>query len=112
MGLGDAETVLARKNANFVIDEAAAEAGLVRSIAAPGPFGMRRHFKGNHYEVLLVARDVETEEPVVVYQALYGEQGHWVRTLADFTAHVTRDGYDGPRFVPVGDGQVRSTPPR
>ncbi|WP_243650016.1 MULTISPECIES: DUF1653 domain-containing protein [unclassified Curtobacterium] len=56
------------------------------------------HFKGNDYEVLLVARDVETEEPVVVYQALYGERGHWVRSLTDFTAHVTRDGYDGPRF--------------
>ncbi|MCS6560304.1 DUF1653 domain-containing protein [Curtobacterium poinsettiae] len=64
--------------------------------------GRYRHFKGNDYEVLLVARDVETEEPVVVYQALYGEHGHWVRSLSDFTAHVTRDGYDGPRFVPVG----------
>ncbi|MFJ3035651.1 DUF1653 domain-containing protein [Curtobacterium pusillum] len=62
--------------------------------------GRYRHFKGNDYEVLLVARDVETEEPVVVYQALYGERGHWVRTLADFTAHVSRDGYDGPRFTP------------
>ncbi|WP_260852547.1 DUF1653 domain-containing protein [Curtobacterium pusillum] len=64
--------------------------------------GRYRHFKGNDYEVLLVARDVETEEPVVVYQALYGERGHWVRTLADFTAHVSRDGYDGPRFVRTG----------
>jgi len=61
--------------------------------------GRYRHFKGNDYEVLLVARDVETEEPVVVYQALYGERGHWVRALDDFTAHVNRDGYDGPRFV-------------
>jgi len=62
--------------------------------------GRYRHFKGNDYEVILVARDVETEEPVVVYQALYGERGHWVRTVADFTAHVSRDGYDGPRFTP------------
>ena len=62
--------------------------------------GRYRHFKGNDYEVVLVARDVETEEPVVVYQALYGERGHWVRTVADFTAHVSRDGYDGPRFTP------------
>jgi hypothetical protein len=61
--------------------------------------GRYRHFKGNDYEVVLVARDVETEEPVVVYQALYGERGHWVRALDDFTAHVNRDGYDGPRFV-------------
>jgi hypothetical protein len=68
--------------------------------------GRYRHFKGNDYEVLLVARDVETEEPVVVYQAMYGERGHWVRTLAEFTAHVTRDGYDGPRFVRVETAQV------
>ena len=66
--------------------------------------GRYRHFKGGEYEVVLLAKDVETEEPVVVYQALYGERGHWVRSLADFTEHVTRDGYDGPRFVPIVDG--------
>ncbi|WP_258371794.1 DUF1653 domain-containing protein [Curtobacterium sp. MCBD17_023] len=49
-----------------------------------------------------MAKDVETEEPVVVYQALYGERGHWVRSLADFTAHVSRGGYEGARFVPIG----------
>ncbi|WIB36938.1 DUF1653 domain-containing protein [Curtobacterium sp. MCJR17_043] len=37
--------------------------------------GRYRHFKGGEYEVVLVAKDVETEEPVVVYQALYGERG-------------------------------------
>ncbi|MCY1694867.1 DUF1653 domain-containing protein [Curtobacterium sp. SL109] len=63
--------------------------------------GRYRQFKGNDYEVLFVARDVETEEPVVVYRALYGERGYWVRTLADFTAWVSRDGYEGPRFVRV-----------
>lgn len=65
--------------------------------------GRYRHFKGHEYRVLLVARDTETEEPVVVYQALYGERGHWVRSVADFTAGVVRDGYDGPRFVRVDD---------
>lgn len=67
--------------------------------------GRYRHFKGGEYEVVLVARDVETEEPVVVYQALCGERGHWVRSLAEFTANVSRDAYEGPRFVrtePVG----------
>lgn len=64
--------------------------------------GRYRHFKGGEYEVVLVARDVETEEPVVVYQALYGERGHWVRSLADFTAWVSRDGHEGPRFVRTG----------
>ncbi|WP_251008519.1 DUF1653 domain-containing protein [Curtobacterium sp. ISL-83] len=71
--------------------------------------GRYRHFKGGEYEVLLVARDVETEEPVVVYQALYGERGHWVRSLADFTAHVSRDGYEGPRFVAVDLGGEASS---
>ncbi|PYY32101.1 DUF1653 domain-containing protein [Curtobacterium sp. MCJR17_055] len=65
--------------------------------------GRYRHFKGGEYEVVLVAKDVETEEPVVVYQALYGERGYWVRSLADFTAHVSRDGYEGARFVPIVD---------
>lgn len=55
--------------------------------------------KGNDYEVLPVARDVSTEEPVVVDQPLSGERGHWVRTLANFTAQGSRDGYDRPRFV-------------
>jgi len=63
--------------------------------------GRYRHFKGGEYEVRFIARDTETEEPVVVYQALYGEHGHWVRSLADFTAHVTHGDYDGPRFSRV-----------
>ncbi|WP_277927285.1 DUF1653 domain-containing protein [Curtobacterium sp. DN_7.5] len=74
--------------------------------------GRYRHFKGGEYEVILVAKDVETEEPVVVYQALYGERGHWVRSLADFTAYVSRDGHEGPRFVRVDgdDGVVGGRP--
>jgi hypothetical protein len=68
----------------------------VSSDVTPGRY---RHFNGGEYEVVLVAEDVETEEPVVVYQALYGERGHWVRSLADFTSTVSRDGYEGPRFA-------------
>ncbi len=63
--------------------------------------GRYRHFKGGKYDVLFIARDTETEEPVVVCRALYGERGHWVRSLADFTTHVTRGDYDGPRFSRV-----------
>ncbi|TCK63117.1 uncharacterized protein DUF1653 [Curtobacterium sp. PhB136] len=74
--------------------------------------GRYRHFKGGEYEVLLVARDTETEEQVVVYQALYGERGHWVRSLADFSAHVSRDGYEGPRFVPTGPDVSATDPER
>ena len=61
--------------------------------------GRYRHFKGNEYRVLGVARHSETMEPMVVYQALYGEGGLWVRPAAMWNERVVRDGYDGPRFT-------------
>ena len=61
--------------------------------------GMYRHFKGNRYRLLYVARHSETMEPMVVYQALYGEQGIWVRPAAMWSEWVERDGYAGPRFA-------------
>ena len=60
--------------------------------------GIYRHFKGNEYELLYVARHSETLEPMVVYRALYGEQGIWVRPAAMWNERVERDGYAGPRF--------------
>jgi hypothetical protein len=65
--------------------------------------GRYRHFKGNDYEVIGVAKDSETEREVVVYRALYGERGLWVRPLAMFTETVERDGVAMPRFRYVGD---------
>ncbi|MFO0850437.1 MAG: DUF1653 domain-containing protein [Gemmataceae bacterium] len=64
--------------------------------------GRYRHFKGNEYEVLGIARHSETQEPLVVYRPLYGDGGLWVRPLAMFLEPVDRDGYAGPRFVRVG----------
>ena len=64
--------------------------------------GTYRHFKGAEYEVIGVARHSETEEEHVVYRALYGERGLWVRPLAMWTEEVDRDGYRGPRFSRVG----------
>ncbi len=64
---------------------------------APGTY---RHFKGGRYEVLGTARHSETDEPLVLYRALHGEQGLWVRPLAAWSERVVRDGYDGPRFAP------------
>ena len=61
--------------------------------------GIYRHFKGNEYELLYIATHSETEEPMVVYRALYGEGGVWVRPLPMWTEHVERDGYSGPRFA-------------
>ena len=61
--------------------------------------GIYRHFKGNRYEVLFIASHSETLEPMVVYRALYGEGGVWVRPLSMWNEQVERDGYCGPRFV-------------
>lgn len=65
--------------------------------------GKYRHFKGNEYELIGIASHSETMEPMVVYRALYGEQGLWVRPAAMWTEHVERDGYSGPRFRYIGD---------
>lgn len=61
--------------------------------------GIYRHFKGNLYRLIGVASHSETLEPMVVYQALYGEQGLWVRPAAMWTETVNKDGYCGPRFT-------------
>lgn len=61
--------------------------------------GTYRHFKGGEYEVIAIARHSETDEDHVVYRALYGEGGLWVRPAAMWEEHVDRDGYRGPRFV-------------
>jgi hypothetical protein len=63
--------------------------------------GIYRHYKGNLYEVLGVARHSETEEQVVVYRALYGERGLWVRPLGMFQETVAVDGREVPRFAPA-----------
>ena len=64
--------------------------------------GIYRHFKGNEYRVIGLASHSETMEPIVVYQALYGEKGLWVRPAAMWTEHVQRDDYSGPRFQYIG----------
>ncbi len=55
--------------------------------------GVYRHFKGNEYEVLGVARHSETEEEYVVYRALYGERGLWIRPFAMFAEPVDSKKY-------------------
>jgi hypothetical protein len=65
--------------------------------------GRYRHFKGNEYEVLGVARDSESEQEYVVYRALYGERGLWIRPLSMFTEEIERDGRKQPRFTFVAD---------
>jgi hypothetical protein len=60
--------------------------------------GIYKHYKGNLYEVLGVARHSETEETHVVYKTLYGDYSLWVRPLGMFTESVEVDGQQIPRF--------------
>lgn len=63
--------------------------------------GRYRHFKGGEYKVLATARHSETLEEYVVYQALYGERGIWVRPAAMWEETVERDGVCRKRFTKV-----------
>ena len=60
--------------------------------------GIYQHFKGNRYEVIGMAKHSETMEPMVVYRALYGEHGLWVRPAAMWDEIVDKPNYQGPRF--------------
>lgn len=68
--------------------------------------GLYRHYKGNHYRVLGVARHSESEEELVIYQALYGDFGLWVRPLAMFLETVQVGGESLPRFALVSGETV------
>lgn len=65
--------------------------------------GRYRHFKGGEYEVIGIARHSETREEMVVYRALYGEGGLWVRPASMWEETVTRDGKTFPRFTYIGE---------
>lgn len=65
---------------------------------APGRY---RHFKGKEYEVIATASHSETLEPMVVYRALYGEGGIWVRPAAMWSETVEHEGKKVPRFSPI-----------
>lgn len=65
--------------------------------------GKYRHFKGKEYELLEIATHSETLEQMVVYRALYGDRGIWVRPAGLWSETVEKDGYIGPRFQYIGD---------
>ena len=65
--------------------------------------GKYRHFKGKEYELLELATHSETLEQMVVYRALYGDRGIWVRPAGMWSETVEKDGYIGPRFQYIGD---------
>ncbi|RZZ88029.1 DUF1653 domain-containing protein [Pseudoxanthomonas winnipegensis] len=62
------------------------------------PPGRYVHYKGGQYEVIGAVRHSETLEPLVLYRALYGEGGLWVRPHAMFFSEVEIDGVRQPRF--------------
>jgi len=65
--------------------------------------GLYKHYKGNMYEVYMTAQHSETEEWMVVYKALYGEEGIWVRPYDMFVEEVEVEGTLVPRFQKVED---------
>lgn len=68
----------------------------------PLTLGRYRHYKGNEYEVIGLARHSETEDVLVVYRPLYNESGMWVRPYAMFLESVIVDGQAVPRFAFIG----------
>lgn len=64
--------------------------------------GKYRHYKGNEYEVIGIAKHSETLEEVVIYKALYGEGEIWVRPLNMFIEQVEIQGKKVPRFEYLG----------
>ena len=65
--------------------------------------GKYRHFKGNEYEVITIAKHSETTEDYVVYKALYGDGGMWVRPASMWNETVERDGVTYKRFTYIDE---------
>ena len=80
----------------------------------PRPGELYRHFKNRLYQVIAVASDAETEAPLVVYQALYGDFRFWVRPLENFLSRTDREKYPDAaqewRFERVTPAQAAEMP--
>lgn len=74
----------------------------------PMQTGRYRHYKGQDYIVLGIARHSETEEELVVYRQDYGDRGLWVRPKSMFLETVTIAGRDVPRFAYVAETSAAS----
>ena len=72
-------------------------------MADPIKPGIYRHYKGNQYEVIGFAKHSETVEDMVIYKALYGEGGTWVRPLSMWEELVEVNGQIMKRFEYLGD---------
>ena len=65
--------------------------------------GRYRHFKGNEYEVIAIAKHSETTEDYIVYKALYGDGGMWVRPASMWNETIERDGITYKRFTYINE---------
>jgi len=65
--------------------------------------GIYEHYKGNRYKIIDIARHSETEELLVLYRPMYGDESLWVRPFAMFFEKVEVDGFLRPRFTYVGN---------
>ena len=83
-----------------------AEKSIGKPINKQIPLGVYRHYKGNQYEVIDLAKHSETLEDMVVYKALYGEGGTWVRPLSMWDNPIEIDGKTVKRFE--YDGELAS----
>lgn len=66
-----------------------------------------RHFKGNIYRVLHIAKHSETLEEYVVYQAMYGHHDIWIRPKSMFEETITRDGITMKRFTEISKDEAK-----
>jgi len=73
------------------------------ALGGPIATGLYRHYKGGRYEVLGLARHSESLEVMVLYRALYGEQGLWVRPRAMFEGQVVVGAGRVARFARLVD---------
>ena len=73
--------------------------------------GRYRHYKGKDYQVIGVAKHSETEEDLVVYRALYGACGLWVRPVKMFVEKITSAGKLIPRFEWIDEGNPEPEEP-
>lgn len=60
--------------------------------------GLYQHYRGNLYQVIGISRHSETLEEMIIYQALYGDYGLWVRPRTMFEGKVMHEGCECPRF--------------
>lgn len=88
-------TAVSKQNANA--DRAAQAA--VKQTEPTIKLGVYRHYKGNYYALLYIAKHSETTEPMAVYRQLYGNHEVWVRPLRMFTENIQADGKEIPRFT-------------